>query len=158
MSATIEFASGAVGTLIAATCMYPGYKQMVEVYGTKGTVIVDGSRVRHAQFTDGREERGQHKLAAYPPEIKDFEVMTSVPEPTMGAGDAKDEAASRGAAANPAMVAVGGHVAHLQDLIGAIRENRDTFMNGREARAALELIVGVYESARTGKRVDFPLK
>ncbi|MBA2522819.1 MAG: gfo/Idh/MocA family oxidoreductase, partial [Solirubrobacterales bacterium] len=44
------------------------------------------------------------------------------------------------------------------DLIGAIRENRDTFMNGREARAALELIVGVYESARTGKRVDFPLK
>ncbi len=159
VSATIEFESGAVGTLIAATCMYPGYKQMVEVYGTKGTVIVDGSRVRHAQFTDGREERGQHKLAAYPPEIKDFEVMTPAPQTaTGGAGDAKDEAASRGAAANPAMVAVGGHVAHLQDLIGAIRENRETFMNGREARAALELIVGVYESARTGKRVDFPLK
>lgn len=156
VSATIEFENGAVGTLLASTAMYPGYKQAIEVYGTHGTVIVEGDRVRHAQFTDGNEERGQHKLAAYPPEVKNFEAQT--PLNTASANAQKDAQASQNAATNPASVALGGHVAHFHDLLGAIRENRDTFMNGREARAALELIVGVYRSARTGERVLFPVK
>lgn len=160
VSATIEFASGAVGTLLAATCMYPGYKQALEIYGTHGTVIIEGSKLRHAQFSDQKEERSQHKVAAYPPEVKDFQVATPVAAEG-GAGvatDANDAAASQAAAANPASVAVGGHIAHLKDLIEAIREDRETFMNGAEARAALELILGVYRSAKTGQRVPFPLK
>jgi predicted dehydrogenase len=155
VTAAIEFENGAVGTLLASTAMYPGFKQAIEIYGTHGTVIVEGSRVRHAQFTDGTEERSQHKLAAYPPEIKDFETVSA-------AGSAAGEAAGsasgpQGAAANPAAIALDGHVAHFKDLIDAVREDRETFMNGREARAALELIIGVYRSARTGERVYFPL-
>lgn len=153
ISATIEFANGAVGTLLASTAMYPGYKQALEVYGTKGTVLIEGSRIRHAQFTDGQEERGQHKVKAYPPEIKDFQVMNAPAEGGTGGGSAPAGLA----ASDPTAISLGGHVAHLKDLIDAVREDRDTFMNGPEARAALELIVGVYRSAKTGQRVQFPL-
>ena len=149
VSATIEFENGAVGTLTASTAMYPGYRQGLEVYGTGGTVLVENNRVRHAQFQDGTEERGMFSVKAKEPEIKDF-------VPQGESADARSGATTHGAS-DPTAIELNGHVEHFKDLMGAIRENRDTFMNGNEARKALELIVAVYESARTGKRITLPL-
>jgi UDP-N-acetyl-2-amino-2-deoxyglucuronate dehydrogenase len=140
VTASIEFENGAVGTLLASTAMYPGYAQALEVYGTGGTVIVENSRLKHAQ------------LAGSSPLVKNFEKQNvDTNEETPAAGPAN-------AAADPTQISLDGHVEHLKDLLGAIRENRETFMNGREARAALELIVGVYRAAKTGERVHFPVK
>jgi predicted dehydrogenase len=150
VTASIEFVSGAVGTLLASTAMYPGYRQALEVYGTGGTVIVENSKIRHAQFQDGTEERSPGGVKAKPPEVKDF--VAAVPETVTDGSDTSSQAA-----ANPASIAVGGHVAHFKDLIEAIRDNRPPFMNGVEARNALELIVGVYRAAQTGQRVHFPV-
>jgi predicted dehydrogenase len=140
VSASIEFENGAVGTLLASTAMYPGFAQALEVYGTGGSVIVENSRLKHVQFA------GESAL------VKNFEKQTN---------DANEEVASTApgfnAAADPTQVPLDGHIEHLKNLIGAIRENRDTFMNGREARTALELIVGVYRAAKTGERVYFPV-
>jgi len=132
VSATIEFESGAVGVLTASTDCYPGFGTTIEVYGTKGTVKVESGKVTYARFV----EEGD-KTSAY------------------GANDA-DEIATQGAA-DPTAITMGGHVAQIKDLIDAVRENRETFMNGPEARKALELVVGIYQSARTGERVHFPL-
>jgi predicted dehydrogenase len=149
VSATIEFQSGAVGTLLASTAMVPGFKQSIEVYGTRGSVLVDNSVVRHAQFTQGDEEQSMWGIKVPPPLIKDG-VYTET-------GEKADTTIAQGAG-DPRAISLGGHVAHTKDLIDAIREDRETFMNGAEARAALELIVGVYESGRNGgKRVPFPL-
>ncbi len=149
ISATIEFESGATGTLLASTALFPGYRQALEVYGTGGTVIVENSKVKHAQFQTGDEQRSPGGVKANPPAVKDFVATTE----TVAEGDE-----SKGmAAADPRAISTSGHVAQFQDLIGAIRENRDTFMNGAEARAALELIVGVYRAAKTGERVQFPI-
>ncbi|MDX1933298.1 MAG: Gfo/Idh/MocA family oxidoreductase [Capsulimonadales bacterium] len=148
VSATIEFENGAVGTLIASTAMYPGYKQSIEVYGTGGTIIVENNRVRHAQFQGGTEERGMFNVKAAPPEVENFVYQ--------GAVSAESGEQTHGAA-DPTAISLNGHVEHLRDLMGAIREDRDTFMNGQEARNALEVILAVYESARTGKRIDLPL-
>ncbi|GAB4454024.1 MAG: Gfo/Idh/MocA family oxidoreductase [Armatimonadaceae bacterium] len=152
VSATIEFQSGAVGTLLASTAMYPGYRQALEVYGTGGTVIVENSKVRHAQFRYGDEEVRGINVKAKSPEIKDFEVQQT--EETKPEGT--EDAASQGAS-DPASIGLGGHVAQFKDLIDAVRENRETFVNGPEARNALEVIIGVYQSARTGKPVHFPV-
>ncbi|WP_309720854.1 Gfo/Idh/MocA family oxidoreductase [Armatimonas sp.] len=148
VSASIEFQNGAVGTLLASTAMFPGYKQSLEIYGTHGTVLIDNSRVRHAQFSSGDEEQGMFGVQAAEPIVKDG-IFTAT-------GEKADVAQSQGAG-DPRAISGSGHVAHLKDLIGAIREDRETFMNGAEARSALELIVGVYESAKTGKRIQFPL-
>ena len=150
VSATIEFASGATGTLLASTALFPGYRQALEVYGTGGTVIVEGSKVKHAQFQTGDEVRSPGGVKANPPEVKDFVA-------TVAAVAEGDEAKGTAAASDPRAISTDGHVEHFKDLMACIRENREPFMNGAEARAALELIVGVYRAAKTGERVYFPL-
>jgi predicted dehydrogenase len=45
----------------------------------------------------------------------------------------------------------------VQEMIDCIEENREHYSNGREGRAALELIMAIYESQRTGARVSLPL-
>jgi UDP-N-acetyl-2-amino-2-deoxyglucuronate dehydrogenase len=42
--AILEFASGAVGTLEATTCAYPGRPRRIEISGSTGTAILDGDR------------------------------------------------------------------------------------------------------------------
>src|SRR6266478_16127 len=48
--ATLEFASGAVGNLLATTAAYPGYPRRIEISGTEGTVILEQDRIITADF------------------------------------------------------------------------------------------------------------
>jgi len=43
--ATLEFANGAIGTLEAATSIYPGYRRRVELTGTNGTIVLEHDRI-----------------------------------------------------------------------------------------------------------------
>lgn len=46
----------------------------------------------------------------------------------------------------------------LQDILNAVMDDREPASNGREGRAALEMIMAVFESQRQGvARIDFPL-
>src|SRR5256885_6942018 len=42
--AILEFANGAIGTLEATTCAYPGRPRRIEISGSSGTAILDGDR------------------------------------------------------------------------------------------------------------------
>jgi UDP-N-acetyl-2-amino-2-deoxyglucuronate dehydrogenase len=42
--AILEFANGAVGTLEATTCAYPGRPRRIEISGATGTAVLDGDR------------------------------------------------------------------------------------------------------------------
>jgi UDP-N-acetyl-2-amino-2-deoxyglucuronate dehydrogenase len=46
----------------------------------------------------------------------------------------------------------------VQEMIDCIEEDRKHYSSGEEGRAALELIMAIYESQRTGARVKLPLK
>ncbi|MEE2752799.1 MAG: Gfo/Idh/MocA family oxidoreductase [Candidatus Latescibacterota bacterium] len=52
---------------------------------------------------------------------------------------------------------VAGNTLAIVDLVKAIEEDREPIASGRGARAALEMIMGVYVSQLTGKRICFPL-
>src|SRR5467141_4188894 len=43
--ATLEFANGAIGTLEAATSIYPGYSRRVELSGSEGTIILEQDKI-----------------------------------------------------------------------------------------------------------------
>jgi predicted dehydrogenase len=62
-------------------------------------------------------------------------------------------AAGRGAAAEPGALDVGVHAAQLADLLAAVDEGRPPAVTGEDGRAALALVLAVYESARTGRPV-----
>jgi len=45
----------------------------------------------------------------------------------------------------------------IEDILGVLRDGKQPFVTGREARKSVELVLAVYESARTGREVTMPL-
>jgi len=46
----------------------------------------------------------------------------------------------------------------FRDVLAAIREHRQPAIDGAEGRRSVEIILGVYKAAETGKVVKLPLK
>jgi UDP-N-acetyl-2-amino-2-deoxyglucuronate dehydrogenase len=49
------------------------------------------------------------------------------------------------------------HGLQIQDFVRAIVEDREPAVNGEEGRKAVELIMAIYQSGRTGQPVKLPL-
>lgn len=58
-------------------------------------------------------------------------------------------------ASDPKAAGYKGHKQQFQDMARAILEKREPLISGREGRRALELICGIYESARSGQPYKF---
>lgn len=50
--AAIRFAGGAIGTITATTCAYPGFPDAIDIIGTKGTARLEGGQLE-ARFHNG---------------------------------------------------------------------------------------------------------
>ncbi len=118
--ALIEFASGAVATLEATTCAWPGYPRRVEITGTEGTVIVEGDDVVAADLRAPRPD-----------------LVVSGGEAVSGASSPKLESASA-------------HRRVLEDFVRAIRTGTPPACDGREGRRSLAVVEAVYAAAHTG--------
>jgi predicted dehydrogenase len=61
VTATFAFENGAIGTLNATTCAYPGLPERIELLGTHGTAVLTGDMLK-AAFMDGTSvtEGGQN--------------------------------------------------------------------------------------------------
>ena len=66
----------------------------------------------------------------------------------------KNEAETRSAASDPGAVWGDAHREQLRNFITAIRTGGTPLIDGSEARQAVEIILAVYESARTGSAVN----
>jgi predicted dehydrogenase len=127
--AALRFSSGAVGTIVASTAVYPGFAQRLEITGTAGTVTVeDGQIVRRA-------------------------LSAELPGP--GEGDHNDDATPSAPAANAALDPAS-HAAQIADLLAAVDAGRPPSVTAESGRAALEVVCAVYQSAREGRTVVIP--
>lgn len=128
--AVLRFSSGAVGTIVSSTAVFPGFAQRLEVSGTGGTVVIeDGETVYRALTSDSPGLGG-----------------TQLPRPAAGAG----------AAANAAALDVASHAAQIADLLTAVEQGTEPSVTGRSGRDALEVVCAVYDSAREGRPVVLP--
>jgi UDP-N-acetyl-2-amino-2-deoxyglucuronate dehydrogenase len=127
--ALVRFASGAVGTVLSSTAAYPGFDQRLEISGTNGTVIVENGAITSRALVSDR--LAQPTAAAA--------MVTPAAEPT--------------AAANPGGIDPSSHAAQIADLLTAIDTGREPAVTAESARATLQVICAVYESARTGRSV-----
>ncbi len=138
--AVLQFANGAVGTLMGTTDAFPGYTCKLEIVGTEGSVILEDGEIKAWNLKSALGEVGAYGRSK---EAK------------------KAEAASNGSvgmgAADPSAIAWGGHAHQVRDMIDAIRAGREVILPGREARNAVELILAVYRSAETGREVTLPM-
>ena len=67
--------------------------------------------------------------------------------------DTETVKAKEGDGAQSAQISSSLHGRQLEDFVAALREGREPFVNGEEGRKPLEIILAIYESARTGKPV-----
>jgi len=132
--AVLSFANGAVGILEGTTAVYPGLSERLEITGTEGTVIVEAGELKVRELKDEKGETAPYG----------GKVATAVEGRGQGAAD-------------PADISYRGHREQLADLLAAIEDGRRPFIDGAEARKPLEIILAVYESARTGRDVTMPL-
>lgn len=130
-SATVEFANGALGTIACTTSMWPGHFRIVEVSGTDGTVAMADQNFFFWQFRQETEADDRIRK-----EYLEF--------PTVSVG-----------AANPsAGLTADGHRENFAEFLSALDQNRKPTIDGHESRKAVQIILAIYESARTGKTVE----
>jgi UDP-N-acetyl-2-amino-2-deoxyglucuronate dehydrogenase len=145
--ATLVFNNGAIGSITATTAAWDGYPVRIDIYGTEGTAIIEGDRLKLLRFKSGEEFKSEEAAAH----------ALSVAKG--GTASVKEEAAVRltvpsgGAAADPGAVWGDAHRAQIEDFIRAIRTDTKPLIHGREGKKPLEIILGVYRSARTGQPV-----
>lgn len=139
---TLEFANGAVGTFMATTAAYDGFTARIDLFGTEGTAIIDGDRLKQMTLKTGESYVSEHAAAH------------AVSVAKGGTASVKDEAAHRQENAEVGAVWGDAHRAQFEDFIAAIREDRKPLIDGAEGRKPISVILAVYESARTGKPVD----
>jgi predicted dehydrogenase len=132
--AVLRFANGALGTIAATIGAYPGTGTRIEVYGDKGSAVIEDDRLSYLHLAqENREEVGPYGAAR------------EQRAPTAPAGPS--------AAQNPAALAIRSHALQIEDMIRAVRENGTPLVDGYTAKHPVEIILGIYESARTHQEV-----
>jgi UDP-N-acetyl-2-amino-2-deoxyglucuronate dehydrogenase len=59
-----------------------------------------------------------------------------------------------GGAADPAAIGHHAHAELFRDFLDAIQHDRPPLIDGHEGRRSVELILAIYESAKTGRKVE----
>jgi predicted dehydrogenase len=122
LTCALQFQSGAFGSIMGSTAMYPGGGVRYEIGGENGTAVADGVLKRF----NFREERPT-----------DAELVASGGKPTTTGG---------GASATDVSLDMHGH--NIHHILTAWAEGKEADTNGVEARKAVAIILAMYESAR----------
>jgi UDP-N-acetyl-2-amino-2-deoxyglucuronate dehydrogenase len=134
--AILRFANGALGTIAATTGAYPSVTTRIELFGEKGSAIIENDTLAYLHLA-----RDEHE-----------EVASS----GAASGPKKQESNSGSIAQDPAALSMRSHVLQTADMIRAIREDGTPLVDGQAGRHPVEIILGIYESARTRKEVFLP--
>lgn len=124
----------ALGTISATTGAYPGSAVRIAVYGDQGSAVIEADKLGYLHLA--RAEK----------------VSTGA----YGGGDnqiGQVESVSQSTASDPAALSYRAHARQIADMIAAIREDRAPLVDAEEGRHPVDIILGIYESARTGKEI-----
>jgi len=127
--AAVRFASGALGTVLAASTVAPGFGYRVAVHGDRGATVSVWER-----------QEGEQGIN---------DVWTLPGEEAARAAWEREEAGQPGF---PRF-----HIEQIHDFLCAVRDDRPPAVTGRDARHSLELILAIYRSSRRGAPVPLPL-
>ena len=131
--ATLRFASGAMGVIEASTAVFPGYLKRIELHGSQGSAAMEEEDLVKWDFAVGKP--------------KDAAIRRKMSARVSGGGGAAD----------PKAIGHHGHARQFQDVVQAIRRGVAPAIDGREGRRAVEIILGIYKAAESGRSVALPL-
>jgi UDP-N-acetyl-2-amino-2-deoxyglucuronate dehydrogenase len=127
--AVLRFANGALGTIAATTGSYPGDLTRIEVCGNQGAAVIENDKLAYLRVA-GDDAATTAESGAPVPGVTGG---TTAPIP-----------------------AASGHARQVAGFIRAIREDGTPEIDGLAGRQPVDLILAIYESARTGQEVTLP--
>jgi len=123
VNAVMRYKNGATGVMQAATALWPGYPERIEIHGTKGSAIITGDQ------------------------LTTWDVKGDEGEPAPIARDAKS------GASDPMAISLAPFERTFLDFGAACKTGRAPNSSGVEGYRALELVTAIYESCRSGRTV-----
>ena len=123
VAALVKYSSGATGVIQAATAFWPGYNERIELHGTKGTAVISGDKLTTWHI--------EGDCGAPPPLGGD---------PVSGASD-------------PMATPLAPFERQFRDFADAISNGRKPLSAGEDGYRALQAVLSIYESCRTGQSV-----
>jgi predicted dehydrogenase len=132
--ATLTFENGALGIIEASTAIYPGYLKRIEIHGSTGSAVMEEEDLIKWDFA--KKDR------------RDAAILKKMSQQVSGGGGAAD----------PAAIGHHGHARQFQDVLKAIRQGARPAVDGHEGRRSVEIILGIYKAAETGRAVQLPLR
>jgi UDP-N-acetyl-2-amino-2-deoxyglucuronate dehydrogenase len=121
--AVVEYENGAIGTITGATSVYPGIPRRFEVNGTEGSIVLTEDTITLWEI------KGEPKV--------------EIEEKKRGMNSSSD----------PTAFGIEGHVLQFEDMADALINNREPKVNQYEGKKPVEIILAIYESEKTGKKV-----
>ncbi|MDG2408214.1 MAG: Gfo/Idh/MocA family oxidoreductase [Pirellulales bacterium] len=132
--ATLQFKSGALGVIEATTAAWPGYLKRIEIHGSGGTAVLEEEDLKVWDFAKKRSQ--------------DAAILKRMAAQRSGGGGASD----------PSAIGHQAHAMQFRDVLRAIRSGKKPAIDGPEGRRSVEIILGIYKAAETGKTITLPLK
>lgn len=123
--AMLNFRSGAMGTIEGSTATYPGYPERLEIFGDRGSVILEGGKIVAWNIMGSEEDTRA------------------------------DSSAGPSGAVDPTAIGCEGHRRQIADMGDAIRKDREPLVTGEEGRKALALIRSIYRSSEEKREISF---
>jgi predicted dehydrogenase len=124
-AASVRFTSGALGAILGTTASKKDHPTKIEIIGSEGRVVLESNAVT---FWEGTAELSDNLLTD-----EDRRLVDGW-EPNESFGE--------------------GHLRQLKLIFDSLAAGQEPPFPGREARKAVDVILGIYESARTGQRID----
>jgi predicted dehydrogenase len=128
VNALLAYESGATGVIQAATAIWPGYSERIEIHGTKGTAIITGDRLTTWEVLDD-EKASSHDPAPVASDV------------ASGASD-------------PMAISLTPFERQFQDFAHAIQSGKKPLVDGVEGYRALSVVLGIYRSCRERKLIQ----
>jgi UDP-N-acetyl-2-amino-2-deoxyglucuronate dehydrogenase len=129
-AAILRFRNGALGVLETTMLTYPrNLEGSITILGEKGTVQIGGTALNRVE---------EWQFAEYHDDDREAEALRVAPDPLSVYGS--------------------GHRPYYENVVRVLRGEAAAGTDGREGRKSLELILGIYESARTGREIHLPLR
>lgn len=127
--ALLTYKNGAYGVIEGTTSSNPGEPTALYLHGEKGTIVLDDTGISKWAVAPDKSVVAQND----PEKCVSRESLSTVSDPkAMGRA---------------------GHQAQVDDLALAIMTDREPMVVGESARKAVELILAIYESVKTGREV-----
>ncbi len=128
-AAIVEFASGAVGIIEGSVNVFPSnLHETLSLFGEHGSVIIGGMAMDRIETW----------------RFSDAEQRGDIEANVLGCAPREEEDA------------LSGHAALFGDFLDALDKDRPPLVSGEKGKKAIDIVLAIYESQKTGKAVELP--